>query len=323
MKRGTLNREVVIDRALKIVSEDGFNRLTYNGLARSLGVQPQSLYRYVENISEVKSGVIAAYVTQLTDSLTRELLPYSGEEALRHFATYFVSYTQIGIPFTDMIGGLITYRQVPQVAATVEQLRDLAYTLISSLTVDPVDVEKNEQLFLNFVIGTLTLVVVRNSETQPDQQAFNDNVNRILELMDLRPAKEDTVEMSGLFEIPADQTSFATKEVLEITGFTKEALRYYEKLNLLGPIKRDRNNYRQYSQQNLQRMLFVKAFQHLGMDLSTLADVSEDDPPEKHIAILSDYQRSVQDHIRRLTEINQLLEQKIEFFRTRERTDKK
>lgn len=47
-----------------------------------------------------------------------------------------------------------------------------------------------------------------------------------------------------LFQIPSEQSTFATKEVMEITGFTKEALRYYEKLAILGPIARNQANYR-------------------------------------------------------------------------------
>ena len=67
-----------------------------------------------------------------------------------------------------------------------------------------------------------------------------------------------------LFQIPPKQKSFSTKEVMEITGFTKEALRYYEKLAILGPIARNQANYRQYNTANLQRLQMVKVFQYLG-----------------------------------------------------------
>ena len=37
------------------------------------------------------------------------------------------------------------------------------------------------------------------------------------------------------FIIPDDLKNFSTKDVQTITGMTKDALRYYERLNLLGP----------------------------------------------------------------------------------------
>lgn len=49
-----------------------------------------------------------------------------------------------------------------------------------------------------------------------------------------------------LFTIPAEQTAFSTKEVVVITGMTKDALRYYEQQQLIGPVPRNHNNYRQY-----------------------------------------------------------------------------
>lgn len=59
MKSGVLTRETVLQQAETIVAQNGFSKLTYNGLARQCGVKPQSLYRYVDNIADVKSGVIS------------------------------------------------------------------------------------------------------------------------------------------------------------------------------------------------------------------------------------------------------------------------
>lgn len=102
---------------------------------------------------------------------------------LVHFATYFISYTQTGIPFVEMISGLIDYRETPIVSTAINHLRTLSLTLIRSLTTDPAEVAKNEQLFLNFVLGTLSLDTMRNSEDEVNQQAFQENIERILALI--------------------------------------------------------------------------------------------------------------------------------------------
>jgi len=183
MKRGSLSRETVIEAALKIVGEIGFDQLTYNGLARSLSVQPQSLYRYVANITEVRSGVIAAYLTQLNQSIYQELLPYSGKDALRHLADYFLVYTRTGIAFTDMVSGLVSYREEPEVAAAMAQLHKLITDLIRSIMTSSEEVEQNVELFLNFMLGAMTSLVVLHENEQTTRKLFMANIDRILELI--------------------------------------------------------------------------------------------------------------------------------------------
>ncbi|WP_368252407.1 MerR family transcriptional regulator [Enterococcus sp. 2201sp1_2201st1_B8_2201SCRN_220225] len=117
-----------------------------------------------------------------------------------------------------------------------------------------------------------------------------------------------------LFQIPPKQKSFSTKEVMEITGFTKEALRYYEKLAILGPIARNQANYRQYNTANLQRLQMVKVFQYLAMDLSMLKDLSESDSLEKHLEVLRSYQRTVHEQMTQLQEIDHFIENKIDYL---------
>lgn len=120
------------------------------------------------------------------------------------------------------------------------------------------------------------------------------------------------------FIIPDDQKSFSTKDVQAITGMTKDALRYYERLNLLGPIVRNANNYRQYSKQNLERLQMVQIFRRLGLDLARLANTDVHDSPQKKIAELQDYQQTVPQEITRLTDMQNFLAQKIAYFQTLE-----
>ncbi|ANK67052.1 TetR/AcrR family transcriptional regulator [Loigolactobacillus backii] len=183
MKHNSLTRQIVLDQALQMASNQGFSQVTYNGLARGLDVQPQSLYRYVDNIADVKAGVVAEYVKHLIASLQKQLLPYSGKEALRQFAIYFISYSQISIPFAEMVSGLTEYGHTPQVVKQLTNLRKLLVTIISDITNDPVNVNKNEELFLNFITGNLALVTMGSLEIIHDQKIFTENVDRILTLI--------------------------------------------------------------------------------------------------------------------------------------------
>jgi len=184
MKRGTLTREIVIDQALKIVSENGFDRLTYNGLARTIGIQPQSMYRYVANINDVKSGVVAEFITRLTNSLTEKMGTDSGKIALHNFAKYFISYTKDGISFTEMISGLIAYRQEPLVEEALGHLREIPISLINELTSNPKMVESNSQLFLDFIIGNLSFLSMKVEDSKRNEEIFLSNIDRIIDLIE-------------------------------------------------------------------------------------------------------------------------------------------
>lgn len=120
------------------------------------------------------------------------------------------------------------------------------------------------------------------------------------------------------FIIPDDQKNFSTKDVQAITGMTKDALRYYERFNLLGPIVRNANNYRQYPKQNLERLQMVQIFRRLGLDLARLANTDVHDSPQKKIVELQDYQQTVSQEITRLTDMQNFLAQKIAYFQTLE-----
>ena len=117
------------------------------------------------------------------------------------------------------------------------------------------------------------------------------------------------------FTIPADQTAFSTKEVVAITKMTKDALRYYEQQQLIGPVPRDHNNYRQYSHQNLERLQFVATFRQLGLDLKLLSGDDRIPSREQRIKELRSYRTTVQELIAHLQATDQFLAHKIAYFK--------
>lgn len=115
-------------------------------------------------------------------------------------------------------------------------------------------------------------------------------------------------------KIPEDQKYFSTKEVVELIGVTKDALRYYEHIGIMGSIKRDAHNYRQYTKKDLDRLVVIKVMRMLGMDISTLAGRNDLDDPQQMHDDLVDYQKTVQEQLDNLNEINSFLKWKINFL---------
>lgn len=66
---------------------------------------------------------------------------------------------------------------------------------------------------------------------------------------------------------------FRTSELADKAGVNKETIRFYEKKGLLAdPIRTD-GGYRQYSQKDLERLVFIKNAKELGFSLSEIKEL--------------------------------------------------
>ena len=61
-------------------------------------------------------------------------------------------------------------------------------------------------------------------------------------------------------------------ELAEATGLSRDAIRYYEKLGLLGqaPVDREINNYRHFDESAVDTILFIKHGKALGLTLKEI-----------------------------------------------------
>ena len=68
------------------------------------------------------------------------------------------------------------------------------------------------------------------------------------------------------------------KELAEKTGLTVYTIRYYEKEGLLNVrhVRREENNYRNYSDEAIKRLKLIKKFQGVGCSLAELKEVLKD-----------------------------------------------
>lgn len=79
--------------------------------------------------------------------------------------------------------------------------------------------------------------------------------------------------------------SLTRKQVAERSGVTTEAVRFYEKEGIIANPPRTESGYRQYPQEVVRQIQFVKRAQHLGFTLPEIKDllslkISEDTTPD-------------------------------------------
>lgn len=64
--------------------------------------------------------------------------------------------------------------------------------------------------------------------------------------------------------------TYTMKEILEQCDITEDAVRYYEKIGLLPPVKRKPNGHRIYSAADKETLLSIKCFKKTGMTLDEI-----------------------------------------------------
>ena len=86
MPRQGLNRENVIDAAIKLIEEKGYSNFSINELAKSLNVKPASLYNHIVNIDEIFSETAARANSMMIEAEEKASKGKIRDEAYRDFA---------------------------------------------------------------------------------------------------------------------------------------------------------------------------------------------------------------------------------------------
>lgn len=64
-----------------------------------------------------------------------------------------------------------------------------------------------------------------------------------------------------------------TKQAEELTGMSRQNIRYYERMGLLEPAREDGNDYRDYSEEDIRRLKLIKMLRMLDMSLKDIENI--------------------------------------------------
>lgn len=108
-------------------------------------------------------------------------------------------------------------------------------------------------------------------------------------------------------------------EVSQKYGLTKDTLRYYEKEGLIGPIKKEENGIRNYEENDLKRIEFVKCMRGAGVEITFLKRYMQlydegDNTVEERRNILLEQRRILKEKLDSMQEAYQKLNYKIDLY---------
>jgi DNA-binding transcriptional MerR regulator len=115
------------------------------------------------------------------------------------------------------------------------------------------------------------------------------------------------------------EKTYTIQEVEEEMGVSQHTLRYYEKVGLLHPIRRQENGRRVYSEEDLGWIYWLKLLRESGMPIQRMKRYVEitragDHTFEERCAILQEHRDHLRDTIQKLHGYLERLDQKVEFY---------
>ena len=92
-------------------------------------------------------------------------------------------------------------------------------------------------------------------------------------------------------------------EVAKEFGLTTDTLRYYEREGLIGPIAKGKNGIRNYTEEDIKRIQFVKCMRAAGLEISFL---------KRYIKLFEEGDKTVKERRKILVEQRKILKEKLD-----------
>lgn len=85
--------------------------------------------------------------------------------------------------------------------------------------------------------------------------------------------------------------TYSTKQLADLAGVTIRTLRYYDKIGLLKPTRNPNNDYRQYTQAEVNRLQVIRFLQLFEMPLSQIKQLLDGPTDQLTAALIRQRQR--------------------------------
>lgn len=110
------------------------------------------------------------------------------------------------------------------------------------------------------------------------------------------------------------------QEVANNFDLSKDTLRYYEKEGLIGPVKKNKSGIREYTENDLNRIEFIKCMCSAGLSISVLKEYIKlydegEHTKEKRISLLEQERITLKSKIEDMQKAYEKLEYKIKYYK--------
>ena len=181
-RRKALSADVVISRAAEIARRDGIDNVTYNGLARELGIRPQSMYRYVPDLRSLRVALIGGFLRELVDKLKKEMEGQVPAAALRTFALCLYDECHANPWYYESFRLMHLYGIVPDLREILTALVELIQLQFERIEAEPAAAARSTQLFMavNLGFAQMAMTPFMPVSLRDDREVFEMSIDRFM-----------------------------------------------------------------------------------------------------------------------------------------------
>lgn len=115
--------------------------------------------------------------------------------------------------------------------------------------------------------------------------------------------------------------TYSPAQTVEMSGFSLDTLRYYERIGLIEPVRRAVGGHRRYSDDDLGWLDMLRCLRGTGMPIAQMQAFAElvrdgDETVADRLALLEEHDASVQAEMERLVELRRKVQAKIAYYRS-------
>ncbi|WP_339101875.1 MerR family transcriptional regulator [Candidatus Enterococcus clewellii] len=110
-----------------------------------------------------------------------------------------------------------------------------------------------------------------------------------------------------------NQQTFSAEQAAQLVGTSKAALRFYEQNEIIGPIMRNKNGYRRYTEEDIDWIKVIIIIRKIGIPIKSLIGIQGTSMQER-VDYLIDYRKTIQADINKLEQADKLLTTKIDYL---------
>jgi len=194
-ERRKTTHNAVVDDILSIAREmmqaDGVAAVSFNGIARRLGIKPPSLYTYFDSKHAIYDMLFRNGYEQFTQSLQEQIARGEGLEAF--LRSFIVAYMTFGLENPDLFQ-LMFQRPIPGFVPSEESLevsfgslREMRQELQEILSAEEINVaqpiEQTGDLIISLVYGMIALQLANEPDAGVGEGRFGSLIENAVQLI--------------------------------------------------------------------------------------------------------------------------------------------
>lgn len=157
MSRADIDKSVIINKAVELANEIGFEKVTLKLLASNLNIKPPSLYNHINGLEDLQKEVMLYGWKQLEERVIEAAIGVTGYDALEAMGRAFYKYSTENPGVFD---AMLWYNkfQSDEMQDATKRIFSVIYKIFSTLNISQENCDHLIRTYRAFLEGYILLV---------------------------------------------------------------------------------------------------------------------------------------------------------------------